>query len=115
MLKKTAPTTTKKPTTKAAFVRSLPATMSAADVVAEAQRAGIKISPAHVYVIRSNANKSAKKPNGKPARRTSGRVPVAKSARENAGLEQQLETLIMDLGFARAEQLLGSIRRAARR
>jgi hypothetical protein len=30
-------------------------------------------------------------------------------------LEQQLEALIMDLGFARAEQLLGSIRKAARR
>ena len=115
MLKKTAPTSTKKPMTKAAFVRSLPATMSAADVVAEAQRAGIKISPAHVYVIRSNANKSGKKPNGR-TRRTSGRVPVASGTkRSEAGLEQQLEALIMDLGFARAEQLLGSIRRAARR
>ena len=114
MLKKTAPTTTKKPTTKAAFVRSLPATMSAADVVAEAQRAGIKISPAHVYVIRSNANKSNKKTNGR-GRGASGRVRIASSAGKKDGLEQQLEALIMDLGFARAEQLLGSIRRAARR
>ena len=111
MLKKTAPTTTKKHTTKAAFVRSLPATMSAAEVVAEAHKAGIKISPAHVYVIRSNANKSIKRENGR-SRRTSGR-PTAAAPR--AGLEQQLEALIMDLGFARAEQLLGSIRKAARR
>ena len=111
MLKKTAPTSTKKHTTKAAFVRSLPATMSAAEVVAEAQKAGIKISAAHVYVIRSNANKSIKRENGR-SRRTSGR-PTAAAPR--SGLEQQLEALIMDLGFARAEQLLGSIRKAARR
>jgi uncharacterized lipoprotein YddW (UPF0748 family) len=112
MLKKTAPTSTKKHMTKAAFVRSLPATMSAAQVVAEAHKAGIKISAAHVYVIRSNANKSGKKTNGR-ARRSSGRPAVATGNRD--GLEQQLEALIMDLGFARAEQLLGSIRRAARR
>lgn len=88
--------------------------MSAADVVAEAQRVGMKISPAHVYVIRSNANKSGKKVNGR-ARRTSGRVPAASPAKRDTTLEQQLEALIMDLGFARAEQLLGNIRRAARR
>src|SRR5215831_2317870 len=113
MLKKPAQTSSKKTMTKAAFVRSLPATMSAAQVVAEAQKAGIRISPAHVYVIRSNANKSAKKPNGR-TKRKSGRVPVGPTAsRSDAGLEQQLEALIMDLGFARAEQLLDSIRRAA--
>jgi len=112
MLKKTAPTSTKKHTTKAAFVRSLPATMSAAEVVSEAHKAGIKISPAHVYVIRSNANKSIKKENGR-SRRSAGRPNLTTAPR--AGLEQQLEALIMDLGFARAEQLLGSIRKAARR
>jgi hypothetical protein len=112
MLKKTAPTSTQKPTTKAAFVRSLPASMSAAEVVAEAHKAGIKISPAHVYVIRSNANKSGKKTNGR-SRRPSGRPQAAVGTRN--GLEQQLEALIMDLGFARAEELLGSIRQAVRR
>lgn len=40
---------------KAAFVRGLPASMPAKEVIARARKLGFKLTPAYVYVIRSNA------------------------------------------------------------
>ena len=54
-------TAAKKTPNKSAFIRSLPADMPAADVVAKAKAANLKLTPAFVYAIRS---KSRTKPAG---------------------------------------------------
>jgi hypothetical protein len=49
---------------KSAFVRGLPTTLSAKEVVAKAKAAGLQISDRYVHVIRSIAKRSAKNGNG---------------------------------------------------
>jgi hypothetical protein len=60
MAKKKTPGT--RSTNKSAFIRALPADMPAADVVAKAKAAGLVLSPAFVYAVRSKAK--GKKPGG---------------------------------------------------
>ena len=87
---------------KAAFVRSLPKTLTAKEVVAKAKAAGIKLSTGYVYVLRSSSGGS--KPNGlKPGPKPKG------SSDEAAFLN-----LALDVGVARAEELLRRVRSAAR-
>jgi hypothetical protein len=63
-----------KPVSKSAFVRGLPTTLPARDVVAKAKAAGLKLSDRYVHVIRSIAKRAAKKGNGAtPAARRGGR------------------------------------------
>ena len=93
---------------KAAFVRSLPRTMSAKEVIAKAKAVGLKLSPAYIYVIRSKSGpSSAKGPKsgGKPG-------PKPKNGR---GLEHQFIDLALDLGFGRAQELLNSTKAALQR
>lgn len=59
-LKKASP----KPVSKSAFVRGLPASLPAKEVVAKAKSAGLKISDRYVHVIRSIAKRAAKQGNG---------------------------------------------------
>jgi hypothetical protein len=59
---------------KSAFVRGLPTTLPAKEVVAKAKAAGLKISDRYVHVIRSIAKRAAKQGNGAaPAVRRGGR------------------------------------------
>ncbi len=63
-------TAAKKTPNKSAFIRSLPASMPAADVVAKAKAANLKLTPAFVYAIRSksrNKSSSGAKRGPKPA------------------------------------------------
>ena len=60
---------------KSAFVRSLPSSMSAGDVVKAAKAKGIKLSDKFVHTIRYNAKKSAEKKNAKRAL-GGGEIPV---------------------------------------
>jgi hypothetical protein len=63
-------TAAKKTPNKSAFIRSLPADMPAADVVAKAKAANLKLTPAFVYAIRSksrNKRSSGAKRGPKPA------------------------------------------------
>ena len=88
---------------KAAFVRSLPSTMSAKEVIEKAKAAGHKLSSAYVYVIRSKDNTSAATGNrgskaGRPGK-ANGNGGASERALVNAALE---------LGFGRARQLLDS-------
>jgi hypothetical protein len=53
-------TPSKKGPNKSAFIRSLPADMPAADVVAKAKAANIKLTPAFVYAIRSKSKTKGK-------------------------------------------------------
>ena len=94
---------------KAAFVRSLPRTMSAKEVIAKAKAAGLKLSPAYIYVIRSKTSGPAKGPKaaggGKPG-------PKPKNGK---GLESQFIGLALDIGFGRALELLNSTKAAVQR
>jgi hypothetical protein len=94
---------------KAAFVRSLPRTMSAKEVIAKAKAAGLKLSPAYIYVIRSKStgpsSKAPKTGGGKPG-------PKPKNGR---GLENQFIGLALDIGFGRAQELLNSTKAAVQR
>ncbi len=56
----------KRTTNKSAFIRNLPAETSAADVVAKAKAAGLTLTPAFVYAVRS---KSKAKSGGAPRTR----------------------------------------------
>jgi hypothetical protein len=56
------------PKSKAGFVRSLPSTLSAAEVVANAKAAGVKLDAAYVYAVRTNVNKKASGKEPKPVR-----------------------------------------------
>jgi hypothetical protein len=50
------------PKSKAGFVRSVPASLNAADVVAKAKKEGIKLDAAYVYSVRTAMNRKGKKP-----------------------------------------------------
>ncbi len=71
------PTTAKKTQTKAAFVRALPHTMPAKDVVAKASEAKIKLDADYVYKVRSTANDKKSKSSRKSKAKT---VTVAMKA-----------------------------------
>jgi hypothetical protein len=62
-------TAAKKTPNKSAFIRSLPGDMPAVDVVAKAKAAGLKISPAFVYAIRSKSRSKGKGAKGSGAKR----------------------------------------------
>lgn len=84
---------------KAAFVRSLPPSMPAKDVIERAKAAGHKLSPAYVYVIRSKGSSKTKGKTGPKAGR--GRLGGS-----SAGAERALIDAALDLGFSRARQVL---------
>jgi len=86
---------------KAAFVRSLPRSLSAKEVVAKAKAAGVKLSTAYVYVLRSKAG--ATKGKGRKGSRAAG-----------GNTEEQFVSLALDVGLGRASELLGAVRNAAR-
>jgi post-segregation antitoxin (ccd killing protein) len=98
----------KKPTpNKSAFVRSLPATMPGAEVVAKAKAQGINISLAYVYGIRAKSKAKTRK-GGTVATRGPGRprkdaaAPAMRGGngasaavhRASGGLEAEIERIV---------------------
>jgi hypothetical protein len=107
MPRKTAKSTTTKATTprtvnKSAFVRSLPATMPAVEVVKVAATKGIKLGEKFVHTIRYNAKKAAaKKTGGAPSslavpQRGPGRPRkvVAAGGGGSPGLAAEIEKIV---------------------
>jgi hypothetical protein len=84
---------------KAAFVRSLPPNMPAKDVIEKAKAVGHKLSPAYVYVIRS---KGSSKGAGKVGRR------AGRGRGNGSAAERQLVNAALELGFARAQEILNA-------
>ena len=82
---------------KAAYVRSLPRSMKASQVVAKAKAAGIKLTTAYVYAIRSDA--SAAKKSKKPA-------AVAPAGTRSHSAEDLLRSVAAEVGLSRAITLL---------
>lgn len=97
---------------KSAFVRSLPGTMSAAEVIEKGKAKGIKLSAAQVYTIRANARR--KRPDTEtielPAKLTVGRK---RSGRSSESKEAEFIATALDLGLARAEALIHALRTRA--
>jgi hypothetical protein len=86
---------------KAAFVRSLPRSMAASEVVDRAKEKGMIISKAYVHNIRSAANKAARALMAKEGKKT---IKGNKTK-----LESQMKELIIALGPARAKKLLSQV------
>jgi hypothetical protein len=97
---------------KSAFVRSLPASLSAADVISRAKQKGIKLSAAQVYTIRANARRKAdgsvapRRGESAPAVRGRGRRGSAASSES----ESAFLLMALELGLVRAEDILGTLR-----
>jgi hypothetical protein len=97
-------------TNKSAFVRSLPSSLSAAEVIEKGKAKGIKLSAAQVYTIRANARR--KGPETDTARVL--RVATGKGGRSRAdGKEAEFVAAALDLGLARAEALIRALRARA--
>jgi hypothetical protein len=110
-------TTNKKAPSKTSFVLSLAKDMPASEVVAKAKAAGIELTDRYVYVIRSKAKGRAGKPTGRRGRppkvagaRRGPKPGKAAAASSASGLATQFLEMALDLGLARAEDLLVSLR-----
>lgn len=86
---------------KAAFVRNLPRSMPASEVVERAAVKGMIISKAYVHNIRSAANKAARALMAKEGKKT------VKGGKKK--LETQFRELVITLGPARAKKLLSQV------
>lgn len=80
--------------TKAAFVRGLPDAMPAKEVVDKAKEAGLKLTTAYVYVIRSQARSSGKeRKNGPPSRGSKVAQARLIAAASELGISRSIELL----------------------
>lgn len=95
---------------KSAFVRSLPSTLSAAEVIEKGKAKGIKLSAAQVYTIRANARRKSPATDG--VRSAAGRDSGKSRGRPNSR-EAEFIAAALDLGLARAEQLIRALRAKA--
>lgn len=104
---------------KAAFIRSMPTTMTAKEVVAEAHKQGLTITEGHVYNLRSSSTKKPKNGattltitnGGTPVKRGPGRPPKAARAIGSTD-EGTLRRAIAELGLARARAVFAEVESA---
>jgi hypothetical protein len=111
---------------KSAWVRGLPASMSAADVIAKGKAQGIKLTAAQVYTVRANAKRAGDtapaaanvtvKPKGKPgpkpgSKGKSSSVATAASTTSPAGgHDHHFVNLVLNIGLSKAEALIARLR-----
>jgi hypothetical protein len=88
---------------KSEFVRSLDRSLSAAEVVALAEKKGLRLTPAFVYNIRSADSTRSPARGSRKAGYTNGKAPLTGSP------EAQLRTAIAQIGLARARQILEEV------
>jgi hypothetical protein len=86
-------TMTKKDASKAEFVRNLPQGLPAKEVVDKAKEAGLKLTTAYVYVIRSQA-------------RTGGKKSASAAPRAPKDAEARLIAAASEIGLTRSIELL---------
>jgi hypothetical protein len=104
---KPAPTTRAARTSKASFIRSLPASASAKDAVAAAAKRGWKIKERYVYKVRAATNRKTPKPAA--LRGVAGPHPKATPSSAGSASETVFRKLVLDLGLARSKALLGEV------
>jgi hypothetical protein len=98
---------------KSAFVRSLPASLSAAEVIEKGKAKGIKLSAAQVYTIRANARRKAPDREAPRALRASHARGSSSGGRRADAKEAEFIAAALDLGLARAEALIRTLRAKA--
>ena len=91
-----------KPQTKTAFVLSHPTTMAAKEVVAKGKAAGVALTDAFVYAIRSNAKRKSRKGAASAA---SNRRPPQHTVGSHT-TEELLKAAAAELGLTRAMGIL---------
>jgi hypothetical protein len=104
--------------TKASFVRAIPASVPAKEVVAKAKAAGMTLSEKHVYVIRSDAKKRSKKRAAKgsapAAKATTGHSTLAAKTVSHSGgsaNETNFRKLVLALGIPKSKSLVSDVER----
>jgi hypothetical protein len=96
---------------KSAFIRSLPRTMTAKEVVAKAKAQGLSISVPLVYIARAAAKKKAgKRGPGRPRKDASSMAKAPAS-----GVEDLLRAAAAEIGLSRAMALLSEQHDAVRK
>src|SRR5437762_10551439 len=104
---KPSTTTATKTQSKAAFIRSLPATMSAKDVVAKAKAAGITIADTYVYWARGSSKRKVRTKRATPSRKgASVRRPISNIS----SAETLLRAVAAEIGLGRAMEILAGER-----
>ena len=99
---------------KSAFVRSLPATLSAAEVIARGKTKGIRLSAAQVYTIRANARRKKPKASTANVRAPRGSKHRLTATRIGAdSREAEFIAAALDLGLTKAEGLIAALRSKA--
>ncbi len=89
---------------KSEFVRSLDRSLSAAEVVALAEKRGLRLTPAFVYNIRSAEARTSRV---RQATKSSRRAPRSPSPASSP--EAQLRAAIAQIGLARAREILEEV------
>jgi hypothetical protein len=97
---------------KSAWIRALPTTMAAKDVVDKAKAQGIKLSIAQVYTTRSVAKKKGGVGGG--TKRVSAKPARASRRSTGGGGDDQLafRRLVLSIGLPKAEAYLSDLRRS---
>src|ERR1700679_274772 len=90
--------------TKTAYVLSLPHALPAKEVVAKGKAAGVSLTVAHVYAIRSGAK--ARKSKGRKAHSSNGHATVRHHAVGSHKAEDLLRAVASELGLAHAMSIL---------
>jgi hypothetical protein len=106
------PKSVSKNANKSSFVRSQPASMSAAEVVAAAKKEGLSVSTQLVYLVRGKGANRASGQATTPAKAgavASAQRPISDSLAAN---EREFARLLLDIGFERGEQIVARLRRA---
>jgi hypothetical protein len=103
----TVPTvaSTKPPKSKAAFVRGLPASTPAKEVVKHAKAAGIKLNVGYVYNVRQAAKKAAKSKRAVASPAVSS-VANGGGSRVSTSAENLLKAVAAEIGLGSAIEIL---------
>jgi len=101
-----APASSKPPASKAAFVRGLPSSTPAKEVVKLAKAAGIKLGIYYVYNVRRAAKMAAKKSRTASKSPASAPVAVTGGSRASATAESLLKAVAAELGLGPALAIL---------
>jgi len=104
-----APSKTPRGRSKTAFIRAFTRDTPAATVVAEAKRAGVKISKAYVYRVRALETPMAQ------SSKLGRRLGTPAASRPDPRSEQRLTSLALEIGLMRANLLLDRVRARLRK
>ena len=99
--------------TKAGFVKSQPAGLSAKEVVGKAKAAGMSLTDKYVYTVRSAAK--AKSSKAGRAKGSKNKPPAVKAPKNGStGVEDLLRAAASEIGLSRAISILSDQQNALR-